>query len=115
MRYYLGSLEYKWSHVNTSMENMWVMREITPYIFRLCQQDGFELQYMRSNSHSLPEDVYCRCDVYVDVPNTPQGTHFKLTHGADYVEVSPLEYTQREARPAAQKPLAVQPKNTATK
>jgi len=91
------------------------MREIGTDLFKLCQQDGFELQYMRSNSQTLPEDVYCRCDVYLDVPNTPQGTHFKLSHGSDYVEVSPLEYTQREARPAAQKPLAVQPKNSATK
>jgi hypothetical protein len=89
MRYWLGQCEYKWSHAGTRMEDMWIMRAITPDIYKLCQQPGFDLRYQRSNSQTLPGDVYCRCDIYVDVPDSKQGTHFKLTHGDRYVEVLP--------------------------
>ncbi len=87
MRYYLSTCEFKWTHARKRMEEMWVMREITPDIYKLCQQPGFELRYLRSNSQSLPGDVYCRCDIYVDVPDTPEGTHFKLKYGDRYTEV----------------------------
>ena len=28
MKVYLGSCEYKWTHKDTHMEQMWIMREI---------------------------------------------------------------------------------------
>lgn len=92
MRYWLGQCEYKWSHAHGRMEDMWIQREITTDVYRLCQQEGFELRLQRSNSQTLPGDIYCRCDIYLDVPDTPAGTHFKLTLGDRYTEV--LEQTR---------------------
>jgi hypothetical protein len=57
---------------------MWVRRELGEELFRQCNQPGFELVYIRSNSQTLPEDVYCRCDVYVDVEDSRQSMLFAL-------------------------------------
>jgi hypothetical protein len=84
MRYYLGSCEYKWTHAHKSMEDIWVRREIGEQLFKQCNQPGFDLVYIRSNSQTLPNDIYCRCDIYVDVQNTRQGLLFAM-HG--YKEV----------------------------
>lgn len=78
MRYYLASCEYKWSHAHKDMEHLWVRRELGDELFKQCNQPGFELVYIRSRSQTLPEDVYCRCDVYVDVQNERQSTLFAL-------------------------------------
>lgn len=79
-RYYLASCEYKWSHANKDMEHMWVRRELGDDLFKQCNQPGFELVYIRSNSQTLPEDIYCRCDIYVDVEDSKQGMLFALKH-----------------------------------
>lgn len=84
MRYYLGSCEYKWTHAHKSMEGIWVRREIGEQLFKQCNQPGFNLVYIRSNSQTLPNDIYCRCDIYVDVQDTRQGLLFAM-HG--YKEV----------------------------
>lgn len=89
MRYWLGQCEYKWTHARSRMEDMWIQRELGTDVYKLCLQPGFELRYTRSNSQTLPGDVYCRCDIYLDVPDTSTGTHFKLAHGHKYVEVLP--------------------------
>jgi hypothetical protein len=60
------------------MEHMWVRRELGEELYAQCNQPGFELVYIRSNSQTLPEDVYCRCDVYVDVEDSKQSTLFAL-------------------------------------
>jgi len=57
---------------------MWVQREIGTDLFKQCNQPGFELVYIRSNSQTLPEDIYCRCDVYVDVEDSKQALLFAL-------------------------------------
>ena len=72
VRYYLGSCEYKWTHAHKDMEHRWVQRERGTELFKQCNQPGFELVYIRSNSQTLPDDVYCRCDVYVDVEDSKQ-------------------------------------------
>ena len=77
-RYYLGSCEYKWSHAHKDMEHIWVQRELGNELFKQCNQPGYELDYVRSNSQKLPEDVYCRCDVYVDITDEKQAVLFAL-------------------------------------
>jgi hypothetical protein len=77
-RYYLANCEFKWSHVGTRMENIWVQRELGDELYKQCNQDGFNLAMIHSNSQTLPGDMYCRCDIYVDVENTKQGTLFAL-------------------------------------
>ena len=54
------------------MEHIWVRRELGEELFAQCNQPGFELHYIRSNSQTLPDDVYCRCDVYVDIHDEKQ-------------------------------------------
>lgn len=60
------------------MENVWVQRELGDELYKQCNQDGFNLAMIHSNSQTLPSDMYCRCDIYVDVENSKQGTLFAL-------------------------------------
>jgi len=87
MRYYLGSCEYKWTHAKTHMEPMWIMRELGQDLYKFVEENNWDWKLIRSNSQSLPGDVYCRCDVYVEIPNTKQGTLFVLK----YPHAIPLE------------------------
>lgn len=80
MRYYLGSCEYKWSHAKTSMEKMWVMRELGSDLYKTIEENHWDWKLLRSNSQMLPEDIYCRCDIYVEIPDTKQATHFLLKY-----------------------------------
>ena len=77
-RYYLGQCEYKWSHKGTSMERLWVRREVGDEIFRTVESNNWEWTLIRSNSQTLPGDVYCRCDIYVDADDSKEATHFAL-------------------------------------
>lgn len=80
MRYYLSSCEYKWSHKDTDLEHLWVRRELGEDLFKECNQQGFNLVYLRSSSQTMPSDIYLRCDIYVDVEDTKDGTLFALKH-----------------------------------
>lgn len=60
------------------MEHIWVRRELGEELYAQCNQPGYELDYIRSNSQTLPEDVYCRCDVYVDIHDEKQSLLFAL-------------------------------------
>ena len=77
-RYYLSSCEYKWTHAHSDMEHIWVRRELGEELFAQCNQPGYELDYIRSNSQTLPEDAFCRCDVYVDITDQKQAVLFAL-------------------------------------
>ena len=81
MRYYLGSCEYKWSHARTDMEQLWIRREIGDELYKEIESNGWQWALLRSNSQSLPEDVYCRCDIYVDTDDSRAATLFALKHG----------------------------------
>jgi len=80
MRYYIGQCEYKWSHVNKPMEAMWIQREIGADIFKTIEENDWQWIWIHSNSQTLPGDVYCRCDIYVEIPNSKQGTWFMLKY-----------------------------------
>jgi len=80
MRYYLGSCEYKWTHARTDMEYIWIRRELGEELYSTVESNGWEWKLLRSNSQSLPGDVYCRCDVYVEVDDSAAGTLFALKH-----------------------------------
>jgi hypothetical protein len=78
--YFLKSCEYKWTHAKTDMEKLWIMRELGTDIFKIVEQNNWEWHWLRSNSQTLPGDIYCRCDIYVDIPDTKQATHFLLKY-----------------------------------
>ena len=80
MRYYLGQCEYKWTHANTDMENRWIRLELGDDLYRTVEENNWEWRLLRSSSTSLPGDVYCRRDRYVDVDNNRQGTLFSLKY-----------------------------------
>jgi hypothetical protein len=80
MRFYLASCEYKWTHANTSIEQIWIQRELGDELYKTIESNNWELKLLRSNSQTLPEDIYCRCDVYVEIPDTKQGTMFVLKY-----------------------------------
>lgn len=80
MRYYLGSCEYKWTHAKTKMENMWIMREVGTELYKTIETNNWQWKLIRSNSQTLPDDIYCRCDIYVEIPNSKQATLFALKY-----------------------------------
>lgn len=80
IRYYLKNCEFKWSHVGTRMEDIWIRRELSDDLYKQCNQDGFNLVMIHSNSQTLPSDMYCRCDIYVDVKDSKQGMLFALKY-----------------------------------
>ena len=77
MRYYVGSAEMKWSHKDR-MEQIWIQRELGDELFEEIQQDWYNVVIIRTNSQSLPGDIYKRCDIYVDIEDTPRATLFAL-------------------------------------
>lgn len=78
MRYYLGQCEYKWTHAHTTMEQHWVMRAIGTELFGTVEANDWSWVLLRSNSQTLPGDVYCRCDVFADSNDDKLDTHFLL-------------------------------------
>lgn len=80
MRYYLGQCEYKWTHKETDMEALWVRREVGEELFKTIEQNQWTWILLRSNSHSLPSDIYCRCDIYVEIEDSKHATHFVLKY-----------------------------------
>jgi hypothetical protein len=80
MRYYLGSCEYKWKHAETELEPIWIQREVTTDVYKIVEENNWKWAWLRSNSQTLPSDVYCRCDIYVDIPDTKQATFFVLKY-----------------------------------
>ena len=74
MKYFLGQCEYKWTHANSRMEQIWIQRELGDGLY------NWEWKLQRSNSQTMPGDIYCRCDIYVEIPNSKQATHFVLKY-----------------------------------
>ena len=81
VRYYLAQCEYKWSHRNTNLEQLWVRRAVGEAVYKTIEENAWSWVLQRSNSQTLPGDVYCRCDIYVDCDSTePEHTIFALQH-----------------------------------
>jgi len=76
----LGSCEYKWKHAATDLEPIWIQREVTAEVYAIVEENNWEWIWLRSNSQTLPGDIYCRCDIYVEIPDSKQGTYFVLKH-----------------------------------
>ena len=78
MRYYLGQCEYKWSHKGTQMEQLWVRRHVGEELFKTVESNDWKWTLIRSRSSTLPDDIYCRCDIYVESNNNKLDTYFVL-------------------------------------
>lgn len=79
-RFYLGQCEYKWAHANTRVEHMWIMREVGAELYKHVEANNWEWQLIRTSSTALPGDIYCRCDIYVDIHDSPRATLFALKY-----------------------------------
>lgn len=80
MRYYLGQTEYKWTHKETQMEYLWVRRELGEELTKTIEENSWTWVLIRSGSRTLPSDMYCRCDIYVDSNDDKLDTHFVLKY-----------------------------------
>jgi len=80
MRYYLGQCEYKWNHAHTKMEHIWVRLELGDELYKTIESNNWEWHLLHSSSTSLPGDMYCRCDIYVESNNDKLDTHFALKY-----------------------------------
>jgi len=84
-RAYLGQCEYKWTHADTDMEHIWIRRELGDELYKTVESNDWEWRLLRSSSTSLPGDIYCRCDVYVDLPDDAEATLFRLKYNCKEV------------------------------
>lgn len=84
-RYYLGQCEFKWTHRDNNMYNLWVRRQLGDELYKQCNQTGFDLHLEYSNG-TVP-DIHCRCDIYVDIHDSPNATWFALK----YSSATPVE------------------------
>jgi hypothetical protein len=73
------------------MENMWIMRELGQDLWKQCNQEGFKLKYVRNNSQILPGDIYCSCDIYVDVSDHKAGIMFAIKYSEVTTPVSKVQ------------------------
>jgi hypothetical protein len=78
-RFYISSCEYKWNHAHKPMEHIWVRREVGDDLYKTVETNGWEWKLLRSNSTSLPGDMYCRCDIYVELDDSKAATLFRLS------------------------------------
>lgn len=90
MRYYLGQCEYKWSHTaeqgNERMEQIWIRRELGEELYREINVEDYKLVLLRSNG--IVEDVYCRCDIYVDIDSADKALLFEIKYGKQRIELA---------------------------
>ena len=61
------------------MEQMWVRREVGDELYKSVETNGWQWKLLRSSSTSLPGDVYCRCDIYVELDDSKSATLFRLS------------------------------------
>jgi len=80
MRYYLSSCEYKWTHAGLQEEQIWIRRELGDELYKTIESNRWEWKLQRSDSQTLPGDKYCRCDIYVEIPDSKQATLFALKY-----------------------------------
>ena len=78
MKYFLGQCEYKWTHSDSHMEQIWIQRELGDDLYKTVESNNWEWHLLRSSSQTMPGDIYCRCDIYVEVPDSKQATLFAL-------------------------------------
>ena len=62
------------------MEQVWIMRELGEELYKTIEQNNWEWKLLRSESQTVPGDIYCRCDIYVEIPDSKQATHFILKY-----------------------------------
>ena len=62
------------------MEIIWVRREIGEDIFKTVESNDWKWTFLRSESQTMPSDLYCRCDIYVDLPSSKEATLFVLKY-----------------------------------
>ena len=78
MKYFLGQCEYKWTHANSRMEQIWIQRELGDGLYKTVESNNWEWKLQRSNSQTMPGGAYCRCDIYAEVLDSKQATLFAL-------------------------------------
>ena len=80
MKYFLGQCEYKWTHANSRMEQIWIQRELGDGLYKTVESNNWEWKLQRSNSQTMPGDIYCRCDIYVDIDESRKATLFAIKY-----------------------------------
>ena len=80
MQYYLGQCEYKWTHADSRMEQIWIQRELGDGLYKTVESNNWEWKLQRSNSQTMPGDIYCRCDIYVDIDESRKATLFAIKY-----------------------------------
>ena len=80
MKYYLGQCEYKWTHKDLRMEQIWIRRELGDELYKTVESNNWEWKLQRSNSQTMPGDIYCRCDIYVDIDESRKATLFAIKY-----------------------------------
>ena len=59
---------------------LWIRREIGDELFKEVETHGWKWALLRSESQTVPGDIYCRCDIYVDTDNNKHSILFPLKY-----------------------------------
>lgn len=77
MKVYLGQCEYKWTHVESRMEQLWIQRELGEELFKEINHLGLDIILERQKASFAP-DIYCTSKIYVELDDTKRATLFLL-------------------------------------
>ena len=65
-------------HTLITRWNIYGYVELGDELYKTVESNNWEWQLLRTSSTSLPGDIYCRCDIYVEIPDSKQATYFIL-------------------------------------
>jgi len=80
MKHYVGSCEYKWTHVGTRMEQMWIQRAVGEELYTDVEKNNWSWALKQTGAASVPSDIYCHCEIFVELPNIKQSTLFLIKY-----------------------------------
>ncbi len=80
MKHYVGSCEYKWTHVGSPMEKLWIQRAVGNELYTTVEKNNWCWALKHTKAFSIPGDIYCHCEIFVELPDANQSTLFLLKY-----------------------------------
>ena len=74
---YIDTVSMKWTHLNTSLEMLWIRRHLGDAKFFAIVD---YIQTQANPSKHLPKDIYCDVGVFAEFKNPKQLMWYNLTY-----------------------------------
>ena len=74
---YIDTVSMKWTHLNTKLESLWIRRQLgDPKFFAVAEYMNIKAK----PSKTLPSDVYCDVDIFVNFRDPKKAMWYDLTY-----------------------------------